>query len=193
MTGEETEPQGAPDQTRRPNLAEALSTVVFLLAMLVVGVRFAVDTVPMMVLATVWVMLVGWRCGYSYAQMMQAVIERLGSLMEVILILLAIGMFVASMLFSGSIPALIYYLVGVINPRFIVVLSFLVCAVVSVLVGTSWGTAGTVGVVMVSIATSMGPTCPSSPVRSSGGRTWGSSCRPWRIPPTSGQTSRTPT
>ena len=71
MTGEEpdqqaeAEPQVAPDQTRRPNLAEALSTVVFLLAMLVVGVRFAVDTVPMMVLATVWVMLVGWRCGYS--------------------------------------------------------------------------------------------------------------------------------
>lgn len=49
---------------------------------------------------------------------------------------------------------------GIINPRFIVVLSFLICAVVSVLVGTSWGTAGTVGVVMVSIATSMGANLP---------------------------------
>ncbi len=154
------QPQPQEPQPRGPSLVEALSTMVFLLAMLVVGVRHSVNTVPMMVLATVWVMLVGWRCGYTYAQMMAAVTKRLGDLMEVILILLSIGMFVASMMFSGSIPALIYYLVGIIDPTFIVVLSFLICAVVSVLVGTSWGTAGTVGVVMISIAMSMGANLP---------------------------------
>lgn len=86
--------------------------------------------------------------------------ERLSGLMEVVLIILAIGVFVASMMFSGSIPALIYYLVGIIDPNFIVVLSFVICAIVSVLIGTSWGTAGTVGIVMISIATSMGANLP---------------------------------
>lgn len=147
-------------QTRRPNIIEAFSTVVFLLAMVFIGVQYAVSTVSMMILATVWVMLIGWRCGYSYADMMEGVMERLGGLMEVVLIILAIGVFVASMMFSGSIPALIYYLVGIIDPNFIVVLSFVICAVVSVLIGTSWGTAGTVGIVMVSIATSMGANLP---------------------------------
>lgn len=91
---------------------------------------------------------------------MKGVMERLSGLMEVVLIILAIGVFVASMMFSGSIPALIYYLVGIIDPNFIVVLSFVICAIVSVLIGTSWGTAGTVGIVMISIATSMGANLP---------------------------------
>ncbi len=147
-------------EKRKPNLLEALSTVVFLLAMVFIGVQYAVSTVSMMILATVWVMLIGWRCGYSYAEMMTDVLDRLSGLMEVVLIILSIGVFVASMMFSGSIPTLIYYLVGIIDPNFIVVLSFLIPAIVSVLIGTSWGTAGTVGIVMVSIATSMGAPMP---------------------------------
>jgi NhaC family Na+:H+ antiporter len=64
------------------------------------------------------------------------------------------------MVFSGTIPAIIYYMVSVINPNFMIVLSFLVTGIVAVLIGTSWGTAGTVGIVMLSIASSMGVSMP---------------------------------
>lgn len=60
----------------------------------------------------------------------------------------------------GTIPTIIYYLIKIINPTLMVVLSFLITAIVSVIIGTSWGTAGTVGVIMLAIAQSMGVPLP---------------------------------
>lgn len=145
---------------RKPNALEAFSTVVVLMLLIVVAIQKGVDTIPMLIVATMWCMIVGWRCGHSYNELMDAVMERLGGLMEVVLIIFSIGIFIAAMVFSGTIPAIIYYMVSVINPNFMIVLSFLVTGIVAVLIGTSWGTAGTVGIVMLSIASSMGVSMP---------------------------------
>lgn len=145
---------------RKPNPLEAFSTVVILMVLIVIAIQKGVNTIPMLIVATMWCMIVGWRCGHSYNQLMDAVMERLGGLMEVVLIIFSIGIFIAAMVFSGTIPTIIYYMVSVINPNFMIVLSFLVTGIVAVLIGTSWGTAGTVGIVMLSIASSMGVSMP---------------------------------
>lgn len=145
---------------RKPNTLEAFSTVVILMALIVIAIQKGVDTIPMLIIATMWCMIVGWRCGHTYGELMDAVMERLGGLMEVVLIIFSIGIFIAAMVFSGTIPTIIYYMVTVINPNFMIVLSFLVTGIVAVLIGTSWGTAGTVGIVMLSIASSMGVSMP---------------------------------
>lgn len=145
---------------RKPNALEAFSTVILLMVLIVFAIQKGVNTIPMLIIATMWCMIVGWRCGYSYDDLMKAVMERLGGLMEVILIIFSIGIFIAAMVYSGTIPTIIYYLVGVINPKFMIVLSFLITGIVAVLIGTSWGTAGTVGIVMLSIASSMGVSMP---------------------------------
>ena len=145
---------------KKPNPLEAFSTVVVLMVLIVIAIQKGVNTIPMLIVATMWCMVIGWRCGHSYNQLMDAVMERLGGLMEVVLIIFSIGIFIAAMVFSGTIPAIIYYMVSVINPNFMIVLSFLVTGIVAVLIGTSWGTAGTVGIVMLSIASSMGVSMP---------------------------------
>lgn len=145
---------------RKPNAIEALSTVVILMVLIVFAIQMGVNTIPMLIISTMWCMIIGWRCGYTYDDLMKAVLERLGGLMEVVLIIFSIGIFIAAMVYSGTIPTIIYYLIGVINPNFMIVLSFLITAIVAVLIGTSWGTAGTVGIVMLSIASSMGVSMP---------------------------------
>lgn len=145
---------------RAPNALEAFSTVVILMILIVFAIQHGVNTIPMLIIATAWCMIIGWRCGHSYKTLMDSVMERLGGLMEVVLIIFSIGIFIAAMVFSGTIPTIIYYLIGVINPNFMIVLSFALTAIVAVLIGTSWGTAGTVGVVMLSIASSMGVSMP---------------------------------
>lgn len=147
-------------KTRKPSALEAFSTVVILMVLIVFAIMHAVNTIPMLIIATMWCMFIGWRCGWTYNELMDGILERLGGLMEVILIIFSIGIFIAAMVFSGTIPTIIYYLVGVINPSFMIVLSFLITGIVAVLIGTSWGTAGTVGVVMLSIASSMGVSMP---------------------------------
>lgn len=72
--------------------------------------------------------------------------------MPAILILLAIGVIIGSWIISGTIPMLIYYGINLINPNYIYLLSFLIPIIFSTLTGTSWGSVGTIGIVLIGIA-----------------------------------------
>ena len=62
---------------------------------------------------------------------------------------------------SGTIPFLVYIGLQIINPKFIIVTSFLVTVILSVSTGTSWGAAGTVGAALMSVAAGMGAPLPA--------------------------------
>lgn len=145
---------------RKPKILEAFSTVFLLIGLIIFSVIEDISSVPMLIIASGWCILIGQRCGHNWKTLMESMLERLSGLVEVILIIFSIGIFISSMIYSGTIPALIYYLVNVINPNFMIVLSFLITGTVAMIIGTSWGTAGTVGIVMVSIASSMGVSMP---------------------------------
>lgn len=147
-------------EKKRPHFLEAISMLVVLLALVVYSVKLDISIIPAMMIAIVWSMAIAYRCGYRWNDIMGPVYEREKGVVEVFLIILLIGAFVASMIFSGTIPTIIYYLIKIINPTLMVVLSFLITAIVSVIIGTSWGTAGTVGVIMLAIAQSMGVPLP---------------------------------
>lgn len=53
---------------------------------------------------------------------------------------------------SGTIPMLVYYGIKIIDPTFIYFLAFLVPIIFSTLTGTSWGSVGTIGVVIIGVA-----------------------------------------
>ena len=50
---------------------------------------------------------------------------------------------------------LVYYGLKIISPEYLLVTAFLVTSVVSVCTGTSWGSAGTVGVALMGVAVGM--------------------------------------
>ena len=67
-----------------------------------------------------------------------------------------LGALSASWFISGTIPALIYYGIKIINPNYFYVFSFLITSLFSFLIGSSFGTVGTIGLVMVSLARGVG-------------------------------------
>jgi NhaC family Na+:H+ antiporter len=71
-------------------------------------------------------------------------------------ILAAIGMLIGSWMVSGIIPMFVYWGIRLIAPEWLYLLAFVVPVVFSTLTGTSWGSAGTVGVVIMGIALSVG-------------------------------------
>lgn len=77
------------------------------------------------------------------------------SISMVFLVLLLIGVLIAMWSSSGTIDALVYYGLGIIRPEHIIVTSFLISAVISMLLGTSVGTASTVGVAFMGMAHSL--------------------------------------
>lgn len=94
--------------------------------------------------------------GFSWAQIQQAIVQRLAKALPAIFILLLIGPLVAAWMLSGTIPMLVSWGVKIIDPQYLYLLAFVVAAIFSLLTGTSWGSAATVGVVLIGICNSVG-------------------------------------
>ena len=73
-----------------------------------------------------------------------------------ILILLMIGALTATWMLSGIVPTMIYYGLQLIHPKVFIVVTFVVCALVSILAGSSWTTVGTIGVAMLGAGSIIG-------------------------------------
>src|SRR5690606_35594521 len=71
-------------------------------------------------------------------------------------ILLAVGIMIATWIAGGVVPALIYYGLKVLNPGIFYAATCLVCAIVSLSIGSSWTTAASVGVALIGVAVGMG-------------------------------------
>ncbi len=90
--------------------------------------------------------------GFSWSSIEQSITQKVGESIPVVLILFSIGVLIGSWIVSGTIPMLIYYGISLVSPQWIYLFTFLICIVFSLLTGTSWGSAGTIGVVMMGIA-----------------------------------------
>ena len=98
--------------------------------------------------------------GFSWAAIQEAIVQRLARAMPAIFILFGIGLIVGSWMVCGTIPMLVYWGVLIIDPSWIYALAFAVPAIFSTLTGTSWGSAGTIGVVLMGIGVSIGAELP---------------------------------
>ncbi|MEE4299122.1 MAG: Na+/H+ antiporter NhaC family protein [Pseudomonadales bacterium] len=94
--------------------------------------------------------------GFPWLRIQQAIVERLAKAMPAIFILFAIGLLVGAWMVSGTIPMLVDWGVRLIDPDWIYALAFAVPALFSTLTGTSWGSAGTIGVVLMGVGASVG-------------------------------------
>ncbi|MDH3529792.1 MAG: Na+/H+ antiporter NhaC, partial [Acidobacteriota bacterium] len=90
--------------------------------------------------------------GHGWEEIQKETGAKLAGALPAIIILLAIGVLVGSWMFSGTIPLMVYYGIEFVSPRFIVLTAFLATAAMSLASGTSWGSAGTIGVALMATA-----------------------------------------
>lgn len=93
--------------------------------------------------------------GFGWNEIQKSIIDKLNKAMPTLFILLAIGLIIGSWIISGTIPMLVYYGINMINADYIYVLAFIVPVVFSTVTGTSWGSIGTIGVVIMGVATAI--------------------------------------
>ena len=86
----------------------------------------------------------------------QQIKKTLGEVSITLLILLCVGMLAGSWMVSGIVPTLIYYGVQIMSPQFFLVSSCIICALVSLLSGSSWTTIATIGVALLGIGHALG-------------------------------------
>lgn len=95
--------------------------------------------------------LVARKYGHGWADIQKSAGEKISRALPAIIILLSIGMLIGTWMFSGTIPFLVFYGIQIINPQYMILTAFLITAVMS-LTGSSWASAGTIGVALVGVA-----------------------------------------
>ena len=90
--------------------------------------------------------------GFEWKDIQKSIVKKLSKGFPAILILFAIGVIIGSWIISGTIPMLIYFGINLINPSYIYFLAFIIPIIFSTLTGTSWGSIGTIGVVIIGVA-----------------------------------------
>ena len=76
--------------------------------------------------------------------------------MQACLILAVLGAIIASWMAAGTIPTMMYYGIKLINPKIFLVTACLLCSIVSLATGSSWSTAGSMGVALMGVGAALG-------------------------------------
>jgi NhaC family Na+:H+ antiporter len=94
--------------------------------------------------------------GHRWVAIEEASRRGVSSVVSAIFVLLAVGALIGTWNMAGTIPTLVYYGLALIDANWFYVASLFVCAIISVGIGSSWTTAGTIGVGLVGLATLAG-------------------------------------
>ena len=146
---------------RRPlSLAEALLPLLTLVGLLIAGALTVGLTGELLVVtllaAAASAGLIAARHGVTWNDIQRSTGDKIASVLPALLILLSIGMLIATWVLSGTIPWLVYWGVRLVRPELLIVTAFLATAVMSLCTGTSWGSAGTIGVALMGMAGALG-------------------------------------
>jgi Na+:H+ antiporter, NhaC family len=160
-------PDERPGGERALTLFEALLPVGVMVALFLAGTFLLEPAGELLVAALLGSAAVaGWvasRHGAGWDAVQRATGEKLAEVLPAILILLAIGMLIATWVMAGTIPYMVYWGVQLVSPRYLVLTAFLGTAVMSLFTGTSWGSAGTLGVALIGTAAALGaPLAPTA-------------------------------
>jgi Na+:H+ antiporter, NhaC family len=133
-----------------------IGTMVLLFAVAIAWLELRAEliVVVMMAAATVAGTIAAAR-GATWDDIQRSAGEKVAGVLPALLILLAIGMLIATWMVSGTIPFLVYWGVSLVDPRYLALTAFLATALMSSCTGTSWGSAGTIGVAMMGTAAAL--------------------------------------
>ncbi len=143
---------------KQATLGHAVIPMVFIIASLILTMKFwgGDPHLPILFSAVVAALVAVFGLGYSWKELEDGIIETIKMSMQALLILMIIGMIIGSWILGGIVPTMIYYGLKLLSPSIFLVATVLLCSVVSLATGSSWTTAGTVGIALVGVGISLG-------------------------------------
>jgi NhaC family Na+:H+ antiporter len=149
-------------QPRAPTLLDALLPILVLISLLALTIAlFGIDATngPLQVallISAAFASLMAFKNGYTVAGVAEAAVGGVTSAIGAIFILLAVGSLIGTWNMAGTIPTIVDYGIRLVSPTWFYVTAAVVCALVGMVTGSSWTTAGTLGVAFVGMANVMG-------------------------------------
>lgn len=144
-------------EVREPKLWEALVPIFSMMVIIIVGIlQFGLEPHIPIVLACIVAALMAFKVGLSWPSILSGMLESVHRALEALIIVMIVGMLIGTWVSAGTVPAMVYYGLGVISPQWFLPTGAILCAIVSLATGSSWTSSGTVGIALMSIAVGLG-------------------------------------
>lgn len=139
-------------EKKKASLALSSLAIVLIVAFIAVGIGvFNVNIAILLFLCWMIMWPFAAHLGYSFSEMEGFAYEMAQKCIAPAAIILAVGMMIASFMAAGTVPTILVAGLKLITPKFFLALTFVMCCIMSVIMGTSWGTLGTVGIAMMGV------------------------------------------
>ncbi|MDZ7316131.1 MAG: Na+/H+ antiporter NhaC [candidate division KSB1 bacterium] len=159
MKREPSSPQ--PLSRKKPTLLHALAPVFLMILFLGAAVLkyHSAPHIPL-IFGSLFASLSGLSLGYRWSEIEEGIVHAVAVALQPCLILMVIGVLIGSWIVGGIVPTMIYYGLKLLSPAVFLPTVFIICSLVSLATGSSWSTAGTVGIALIGVGHGLGVPLP---------------------------------
>ena len=147
---------------RDPSLLDSLIPVVVLIILLSMSVYLYGDgsssganQIALLLSGSV-ALLIGYKNGFKWREINKAIAQGVASIFGSLLIIMTVGSLIGILILSGTVPAMIYYGLQIVNPNIFYFTACILCAIAAISIGSSWSVAGTIGIGLMGISAGLG-------------------------------------
>lgn len=137
---------------RKPTTKEAVVAIILVITVILASINTALVLETALALGVLVAAIFGFYLGYDWTDIEKGMFDGIRNGLGACLIVMIIGMVIGTWILGGTIQTLIYYGLKILTPRIFLPTALLLCAITSVLIGTSLGTIATMGIVLLGVA-----------------------------------------
>lgn len=144
-----------------PTLAQALIGFGGVLGIMIAGIALSdIELHILLIGALIWVCINCSLNGVHFHKLKKFMSAGIAKALSALYMFILIGIVIAALIEGGTIPAIIYYSVDYVSPTWFLPAGLLFTSFMSAATGTSWGTVGTIGVVLIGLGSVIGIPLP---------------------------------
>ncbi|BFU60954.1 MULTISPECIES: Na+/H+ antiporter NhaC [Rodentibacter] len=155
-----TKSQTATQQINIPFLYALLPVLVMIATMAVSIIKFEASPHVPLIIGAITATLVAMKFGYRWSTIEQGIYNGIKMALPAIVIIIMIGLTIGAWLGGGIVATMIYYGLKLISPSLFLFTICIICGLVTLSIGSSWSTMGTIGVAAIGIGLSIGIPTP---------------------------------
>jgi len=144
-------------EKRDPYVWESLVSILGLIIFISLAIlKFETDAHVPILLGVFVAAIIGLRAGFSWKDIETGMLNGITNSLQAIVILLIIGILIGVWILSGVVPTLLYYGLKILHPSIFLPATLIICSITSLATGSSWGTAGTIGIALIGVGEGLG-------------------------------------
>ncbi|MCK5148735.1 Na+/H+ antiporter NhaC [bacterium] len=148
-------------EPRSIRLSVSLIPIIFLIFALFIGIAILKQPPHIALILSAGVAaIIAAINGYSWKFIQEGMVQGISLTMGSILILVIVGVMIGTWIIGGVVPIMIYYGLKVLSPGIFLAATLIICSIVALGTGSSWSTAGTVGVALIGVGQGLGIPVP---------------------------------